>query len=288
MDFFVKYFTTSTGEIELGRIIVMILLSIITAIVSILTSFITTIINSNRNKKTTYVNTITSNRIKWMQDLKGLSDSFIGKTQVSNFYPIYNDLKGRIHFFEELSSIRNKLFLHLNYRGYLDDKIMTTVNTIFCRIEIIYEIDNLLKLNDFNDKMKYIFKHYHKDISNKLLESVEINPKKRKEILEYLENSKDVPKILQESINKQITHFNSKYRSAPRRIAQEVQDLHNQLIMFIQIYLKLEWDRVKDESKGKLKSPNEKDYKEIADVMIEGYNLKLYDYSNDKLPDYLR
>ncbi len=288
MDFLIKFFTTNTGEIELKKIIVTIIVAIITSSVSILISVITTLINSNRNKKTTYINSITSNRIKWMQDFKGFVDCFIRKTQVGYFFPIYKNLKEQIQYFEELSSIRNKIFLHLNYKGYLDDKIMTAINNIYYRIEMIYEIEALLKLDDSNDKLKYLFKHYHKDIFNQLLELVDVDLGYRNQIIKSLENSNEVPAVLQEAINKQIIQFNDKFRTAPRKIALEVQNLHNRLVMFVQIYLKLEWDRVKDESISKLKSHSQEKYKELADKMVEEYSLKLYDYSHDKLPAYIR
>jgi len=288
MDLILKFFTTNTGEIELKKILVTVIIAFITAFVSIFTSITASFINSSRNKKTTYINTITSNRIKWMQEMKGFIDTFIRKTQVSYYSPIYNDIKERIQYFEELSSIRNKIFLHLNYRGYLDDKIMTSVNIIYSRMEMIYELDTLLKIDDVNDKIKYILKHYHKDILNQLLELIDVNLNDRQEIIDSLEVDKEIPAVLQEAINKEITKFNNKFRNAPQRIVHDIQDFHNELVMYTQIYLKLEWDRVKDESKSKLKPQDVKKYKKTADEMIDGYNLKLYNYSLEKLPNYLR
>jgi len=288
MDFIINFFTTNTGEIELKKIIISVVLAILAAVVSIVTSLFTAFANNNRIKKTTYINTITSNRIKWMQDLKGLIDVFICKTQIGYFSPVYNDIKDKIKYFEELSSIRNKIFLHLNYKGYIDDKIMTTVNEIYTRIELIYEIDTLFKINDVSEKMKYLFKYYHTDIFKQLLEQADISSSNREEIIEAFKNSDEIPEVLRNAINKEITKFNERFKKAPRRIAKEVQDFHNELVMLNQIYLKLEWNRVKDESNSKLKSCNEEKYKAIADEMISNYNLKLYDYEHDKLPDYLR
>lgn len=193
MDFFVNFFTTNTGTIELKKIIATIMIAIITAVVSIITSVVTTIMNSNRTKKTTYINTITSNRIKWMQDLKGLIDNMIRKTQVSNYSPIYNDVKDRIQYFDELSSIRNKIFLHLNYRGYIDDKIMININALYSRIELLYELDSFLKMKNANDKMNYFFKHYNMDMFNQLLELAEITPSNLNEIINSFEKSNELP-----------------------------------------------------------------------------------------------
>lgn len=288
MGFLVDFFTTNTGEIELKKIVVTVLVAIITAIASIFTSIISTVLNSIRSKKTTYINTVTSNRIKWMQDLKELTDIFIRKTHTNMYSPLYNEIRERIQYFDELSSLRNKIFLHLNYKGYLDDKIMVKINSVFVRIELIYEIDSLLKIKDANDKIKYLIKHYQKDIFYQFLELANISPDNRNDIINSVGIDNEIPKSLTDTINKQINQFNNKFSSAPRKIANEIQDLHNELIMLIQIYLKLEWNRVKDESKSKLKSNNEKKYKKMSDEMIKNYNLKLYDYSLDKLPDYLR
>lgn len=288
MDFLISFFTTNTGEIELKKIVTTILVAIITSTLSIITSIITTIMNSNRTKKTTYINTITSNRIKWMQELKELIDRVIRKTQVNNYSPIYNDEKEKIQYFDELSSIRNKVFLHLNYKGYIDDKIMIKVNALYRRIELIYEIDSLFKIKDADEKINYFLKHYHKDIFDQLLEVAEINSDNRNKIIDYLEKNKELPQPLEELINKQIKKFNDKFRGAPRKIANEIQDIHNELLMLVQIYLKLEWDRVKDESISKLGSYDKEKYSVLVEKMIREYDLKLYDYSLDKLPDYLR
>lgn len=263
------------------------MVAVITAVVSIITSIVTTIMNSNRTKKTTYINTITSNRIKWMQDLKELIDNIIRKTQVSNYSPIYNHMKEKIQYFDELSSIRNKIFLHLNYKGYIDEKIMTNVNVLYNRIEIIYEMDSFLKMENENDKIKYFFKHYNTDIFKQLCELAGITPSYINEIINFFQKNDELSQEWTKVMNKQIMKFNDKFRGAPRKIASEIQNLHNELVMFAQIYLKLEWDRVKDESKSKLKSYDEKKYKAIADEMIKKYNLKLYDYSLDKLTNYL-
>ena len=135
MEFIFAFFTSDSGEIELKKLIVSVMVAAIAGIVSIITSIVTTIISSKRNKKTTYINIVTGNRIEWIQKLKSLSDIFIQRTQFTYFSPFYRDIDGAIKYFEEISSLKNKIFLHLNYNGYIDKKIIKQINKIYKRIE---------------------------------------------------------------------------------------------------------------------------------------------------------
>jgi len=74
----------------------------------------------------------------------------------------------------------------------------------------------------------------------------------------------------------------------PKDLLSSVQSLHNELVMLSQIYLKLEWDRVKSESKGKLIPCCDDKYKTDVDINIKEYKLSLYDYSLAKLPDLIK
>jgi hypothetical protein len=56
----------------------------------------------------------------------------------TNYSELYNSLEEKIQYFDELSCIRNNIFLKLNYKGYIDEIIINTVNDIYNRIEIIY------------------------------------------------------------------------------------------------------------------------------------------------------
>ena len=147
-------------------------------------------------------------------------------------------------------------------------------------------MDRLFEEKDDDKQKEYFLKHYKKEIYQEVLGKMgkDISC----EMIEKLLVSKPVAPEFVEAINNQIKIFNTNFRKASPKISKEIEGLHNELIKHIQIYLKLEWGRVKDESQGRLNSKENVKYRKKVDKMIREYELQLYDYELEKLPGYLK
>ncbi|MCT4542842.1 MAG: hypothetical protein N4A63_04830 [Vallitalea sp.] len=262
--------------------------TIIAALISLTTSLIVTFVNNNRQRKSTYIETVTSNRLMWMTELKKLIDEFVCKTTLRNYTPIYYDLEDKSKFFEELNHLKNKIYLHLNYKGYIDQMIIDAIREILNRIEIIYEINELLKEKNTSNIMEYLLKNFSDQVFKDVIKQYDLSSEKLEDAIKNYYLGKDFPQEISSDFNSKMAEFNKNLRNSPKKIAKEVEEYHNKLFMYIQIYLKLEWNRVKDESNGKLNSLNNEDeYKIEVMERINDYDLKLNNYM-EKLTTYLK
>ena len=165
---------------------------------------------------------------------------------------------------------------------------MNFVNEIYYRIEILYEIEKLSKEEEVSKKIEYIFNHYGRDVLNEFLSSTSGESKEINSLIEAISSGSNIPEELQELVRRRIESFNQNFRTAPRKLSSEIERFHNDMIMYTQIYLKLEWNRVKEELKGNLKSSEDRKYRNMVDEMVKEYDLKLFDFNIDKLPQYLK
>jgi hypothetical protein len=244
------------------------LLTIILAgVISFATSLITTAINNGRMKKDTYINTITSNRIEWIQQFKLLVSEFLQLTTLNSNFELYceDEKEKRSQFFGKLKVIRSKIFLHLNYQGKIDREIIRIINHIFAVLESVYEIIIIKEIQEGSDMVGYIkIRAELNDIEFFNIMGIDIEHAKkanRQECIDmfcnYGKNRVDnFLKILSNSII-------------------EVERLHNELIRYSQVYCKAEWDRVKKESRGSFKRISDED----VEKMIDSYDLELFNYS---------
>lgn len=250
---------------------------------SVAFSVITAIRSDHRAKKNTFINTITSNRIKWMQELKGFINEYITLTQLSENATIYYDMQKRLEYFERLTVIRNKIVLHLNCEGYIDEKIIISIRKIYTYMEIIYEMDKLLQEGDNDKKVEYIIKHYQNEIFSEIISAIELNDIDNVE--ESIEQG-DISSIVPQIIRDKIVEFNKNFKKLPKLITKKMEKEHNELIKISKVYLKLEWNRVKKESKGSMKSEVKFMYKRKVDKMLEKEYIPTVDYNHNKLPSF--
>lgn len=231
-----------------------------------------------------YINVITSNRIAWMEGLRGLTDEFIRRTQPSKRAAFFADAEKRTEYFDELFGLRNRIVLKLNCKGPIDQNIISSVNEVVTRMELFYEINDLLGMSP-DGRIKYLHEHYSDQIKLENLEALGLKEECVAQAAKLLDKEpSEVAFGLKTSLAS--TRFDVKFRETPKRLVQEIQEEHNRLIKLVHVYLKLEWDRVKEESKGRFISPKKDEYRAIADEALNSYILRPFDYSHNKLPTY--
>lgn len=274
-NWILSFFTNNTGEIEINKILVTVIGTLVGTFMTALASIVVTIYSSNRMKKTTYINVITSNRILWMEDIRNLINEFICMTKF-NFYDTVNtDTKQVSNYFKKLAELRNSIFLKLNYCGYIDKEIILTVNEIFYKVEEIYEFLNYMK--NISNPKEYIKNAYMIEIYEEFVRTTRSNYVKTNSKL-HSNKSEEFEKIVKKYEKK----FLLKKFFSPDKLLKEIAKNHNKLIKLVQIYLKLEWERVKKESEGKLKFNDKSNDKEYVKKMLTKYNIEVLDYSRNK------
>jgi hypothetical protein len=216
-----------------------------------------------------------------MQELKCFINDYITMTQLSENATIYYDLQKRLEYFEKLTIVRNKIVLHLNCEGYIDEKIIQSISKIYTYMEVLYEMDKLLQEDDNHKKVEYIVKHYHSEIFSELSNAIELNSYDN--IQEAIEQG-DISEIVSNIISDEIGEFNKYFKKLPRKITNKMENEHNALIKITKVYLKLEWNRVKKESKGNTKSGIKFIYKKKVDKMLKKEYIPTIDYNHNKLP----
>jgi len=280
----IEFFTTSDKSLDITKLMI----TQIVIIVAAASSLFLGLRNDQRVKKNTFINTITSNRIDWMQEFKKIINDYITSTQLGTNARVFTNDKDKIEYFDSLLRKKNEIVFHLNFQGYLDKQIIENISAIYKNMELIYEINEFHKEKDINERMKYFLKHYNMDIFSEIKDLIDSDVQKFKELKSAALNDKDIPEFVDKVIYDKLTKFNEYYSRLPRRILISMEGLHNRLIQLSQVYLKLEWNRVKRESKGNMRSEWKWYYKNKADEMLQMNELKTIDYNHNKLPAYIR
>lgn len=293
LQFLINLFTTKDNTVDVGKIVFTLIGVIVTSIIS----FSVAIINNSESKKALFINTITTNRIDWMSKTKLLVSDFIVMTETNknSSTKYYGDTKEK--FFYELSKKRNELLLHLNFKGYLDKKISQTILEIENNIQILSELFSLTNLDD-KEKINLLFKVYNeKDQSDKLkgeldnIVKIFYDVPSDQQVANLINDEAGRNRILNavhEDFSKYSEEINEILKKEPRNFTKKINNLHNDLLIYTQVYMKIEWERVKKESVGKLKKEKEKKLEKRIDLLItEAKGSKGLDYSFDKLNYYL-
>ena len=197
-------------------------IAIITASLSLIVSFM----NNQRIKKNTYINTITSNRIDWMNKLKLYINDYIVLTKIGYRASIYNN--NRLAVFEEILRKKNEIVFHLNYQGALDDKILINIDQIYDYFDILYKLIEYFESEDENNDINFVklFMPNNDDLLQKL-------------------SSKN--NTIKESGKRELLNLNKK---CYKEVTTSINEYQAELIRFTQVYTKIEWNRIKREAVG--------------------------------------
>lgn len=289
----VEFFTNKDNTVDVGKVIFTLLGVIITTVITLVVA----VINNKRSKKNLFINTITTNRIEWMTKTKSLISDFIVMTETNknSSMEYYGDTK--VKYFYELSRKRNELLLHLNFKGYLDKKISQTILEIEKNIQILSELFSLKDLKD-KEKINLLFKVYNeKNQSDKLKGELDTIVKSfydvpSNEQVANLINDEAGRESILDAVQKDFSEYsekiNEKLINEPRNFSKKINELHNDLLVYTQVYMKIEWERVKKESVGKFRTENDETLKKRIDKLItKARSSEGLDYSFEKLDDYL-
>jgi hypothetical protein len=227
-----------------------VLAAIITGIVTGLIGLGTLIYTIRNNKKTLFVNNITSERVKWMGLLKEYVAEFISLASFYNEKTVFEDAKLKGEYLDKVIHAKAKISLHLNYRGNSDKEIMALVDKMTNNIMKAYDVFALIKKSD-KEKVTYVLEKHKKQLDKRIMlkieESIKATPKS--ELLpDYKTGLKKVKYIIQEAQNEEIALFNDKFKKEFKSLKTELQTNTDTLLKLCQKYLKEEWNRVKEEA----------------------------------------
>ncbi|MCY8807032.1 hypothetical protein MOE15_00545 [Bacillus atrophaeus] len=196
--------------------------------------------NRQINKKTLFVNAITSERIKWISKLKESMSKYLALTTYYDQKPFLNGDEFK-KFVEDLFLLRNEIRLHLNYKDKKDEDINNLIDKINEKIMNMYEIRRVLELPE-SELLKEMPDKYKKKAFKKIFNNFD-----RIELVNILRDKEKMVEILIKEFNI-IVKEEFSYKGRDELIAN-INDLTNKT----REYLKDEWEKVKQEAqKGKL------------------------------------
>jgi hypothetical protein len=223
-----------------------ILAAIITAIITATIGILTLLYTRKNNNKTLFVNNITSERVKWMGQLKEYIAEFISLVTFYNEKPVLEDRKEIGDFLDKVLHAKSKIQLHLNYKGEADIEIMQLVEKMTKNVMTAYESFNLLKQSD-KVKTAYVLEKHKEQLDKRILSKIE-QASATYDFLDKESILKTVQNIIRESQKEEIQIFNNKFKEDFAALKQELQSHTETLLNLTQKYLKEEWNRVKLEA----------------------------------------
>ncbi|MEH6949730.1 hypothetical protein V7068_22345 [Bacillus sp. JJ634] len=227
-----------------------ILAAIITGIITALIGLSTLIYTMRNNRKTLFVNSITSERVKWMGQLKEYVAEFISLASFYNEKPILEDAKEKGEYLDKIVHAKAKINLHLNYRGDEDKKIMKLVDKMSENIMKTYDALALLKKSD-KEKVAYVLEKNKEQLDKRIFSKMDkiieedIKSQNHRDANSFNKIASD---IIRESQNEEIEIFNDRFKKEFSQLKSELQNNSDILLQLTQKYLKEEWNRVKEEA----------------------------------------
>ncbi|MBD8007450.1 hypothetical protein [Bacillus norwichensis] len=220
------------------------ILTLIGFTVTIILGIMNIVISNRNNKKARFVNAVTTERIKWIDQLKELLSEFISLTK-------YYDRKAMLKnedlqkYFEKLHYLQSKIKFHLNYLDERDEKINNLIDEIITKYIGLYEAKSILDLSK-NERFNELINNGKYDfLIQKVLESKNISQETLMRIIQTkdMPEIKNITKLLIKEINKDIK---KKYGY---RGKQDLINKTNNLVEVSRQYIKDEWEKVKKEAK---------------------------------------
>lgn len=230
----------------------------IVTIVTVLASAFAIVISLQLAKKQRTADIITKNRMEWIQEFRSLFGEYYKNVAFYEDKQIPQDIDQHMNM---IYLLEGKLKLHLNCFGAYDSIILMYMKLLNSKYEALLYRFRLMKKT--KDKLKIsadMLEYIHRtcpDIISALNKDViakygldEMKSKNDYSKLTELLNSSD----FQEENVKRSLELESQFS---KTCAAAVRYLPELILIYVQIYLKVEWDRVKHEAKkGKSKGFN--------------------------------
>lgn len=223
-----------------------VLAAIITAIIGLFSLMYT----MRNNRKTLFVNSITSERVKWMGQLKEYVAEFISLASFYNEKPVLEDAKEKGEYLDKVLHARAKIKLHLNYRGDEDKEIMKLVDKMSSNIMKTYDALALLRKSD-KEKVAYVLENHKEQLDKRIFSKMDkiieedIKSQNHPDANSFYKIATD---IIRKSQNEEIEIFNDRFKKEFSQLKSELQNNSDILLQLTQKYLKEEWNRVKKEA----------------------------------------
>ncbi|WP_347915837.1 hypothetical protein [Clostridium saudiense] len=199
-------------------------------------------VSSRVAKSQRMIEIITSNRVKWMQEVKDLFSEYFKYT---NYYFYKSIPENNQEWFEKLNEVTSKIKLQLNLKGEKDQNIIMLIE------ELNKSYEKLLMLNT---KLS-IDKNIEDSIDDEIISSY---------ITSYTNIKQIVDLMYKKQTGKEINKSNYKIRDSEQyknmakgiilmdiKISNKcIKNVPKLIDIYIKIYLKCEWERVKREAKN--------------------------------------
>lgn len=229
------------------------------AVLAFVTSIITLILTLSSQKKTRYINIVTSSRIQWIGNLRESISELISLLP-EDTKKLEKHQSEKQPLLEKLSKCKAKIALYLNPNDDIDKKILSLVNELYLYSRYYHaSVDCLVMLdNGSNDYDSAMLDYFLSVLTKESFASIagkyyDINKIKKL-------NSSFTPELsgadihcLVSEISTYLTHI-----IHPKAINQEVilviKEKAEELSSNVALYLKDEWQRVKEESKKSFKA----------------------------------
>lgn len=215
-------------------------IGIIATLVISVANFIYSFLNS---KKTLFVNTITSQRVKWMGELREQVSEYISLVSLYDDKYISQVGSERGTYLDTVTKLAAKIKLHLNYKGEKDIEIMGLVEALKSDTMALYYTVNLSQKNT-EEKIMYLGDEFQNTLQTNLnayisSHDVDFSGQNMLDILH---------KAFTVAWNQTATEFTQEFLKNAVSLRERLQTNTEQLTSKTQEYLKDEWNRVKDEA----------------------------------------
>lgn len=200
------------------------------------------------NKRTVYVNAVTSERVKWMGQLKELLSEYLSITSFYEQKPFLenNELK---EYFERLLYLKNRIKLHLNPTDEKDKEIVDLIDKINKKIFSLYDFRKFYLMKDetaedYIKKLESIPEEIREELFKKLIQKCPVD---------------DINKMLKDEDSILREHFFNLFNEELHEIVKrkfgfkgkdDLVTWSERLTELSSEYLKEEWERVKMEAQN--------------------------------------
>ncbi|MED4135735.1 hypothetical protein P4668_25420 [Priestia megaterium] len=212
-------------------------------ILTFLIGLLNFLVSIKSNKRTVFVNAITSERVKWMGELKELLAEYLSLTSFYEKKPFLSD-DSLSEYFERLIFLQNRIKLHLNYIDHKDEEINTLIEKINEKIFGIYTAKDIYSL-PIEKRIRALSPEEMQGYFDKVLNTGKFSRKEIEEVL-FHENREKLTEVFSSVTDELNRDFKEKYGLKGK---EDLIKYTNQLVDKSRIYLKDEWEKVKKEAK---------------------------------------
>jgi hypothetical protein len=200
------------------------------------------------NKAIHYVNAITKNRVEWLYKLKEYISEFSSVTMLEMADLYAKDVKDRELHFSTIEKLRNLIYMHLNFKDDIDNKIINSIDQIITAHNEAYQLSQLYYEKGQVKEINLSAAHFAiypvvKRIACSYFHIQDEGDEGENECIDKFYEIKDNELMLAE--------FMMYFYNETGKIFSRINSLRDILIGHVRIYLKFEWNRIKIEAKGK-------------------------------------